>query len=247
MGLTGGLPWPLRPVAHRGLHDGRHLIENTASAFEAAIAAGYAIETDVQAAAGDEPVIFHDNMLERLTEGAGPVAALGAAALRGVPFRKTGDRIMRLPEFLELVGGRVPIFLEVKTAGNGAPGLERNVARQLAAYRGPLAVMSFDPATVAAMRHLAPGLPRGVVSMVHTAAEYPELSAFARFRLTHLLDFPRTRPNFLAYHVNDLPRAGVSLLRRLGLPVLTWTVRTQAQRQHASAHADAIIFEDLRP
>ena len=37
-----------RPIAHRGLHDGATAIENTASAFRAAIDGGYGIETDVQ-------------------------------------------------------------------------------------------------------------------------------------------------------------------------------------------------------
>jgi glycerophosphoryl diester phosphodiesterase len=248
MGWIGGLPWTLGPVAHRGLHDrARCIIENTASAFQAAMAAGYAIETDVQAAAGDEPVIYHDAVLERLTEGTGRLAALAPEALAAIAFRETADRIIRLGEFLEIVGGRVPIYLEIKTGGDGAAGLTRKVAAVLAGYRGPLAAMSFDPSTVVAMRHLAPALPRGIVSMRYTRAEYPELSAAARFRLTHLLDFRATQPNFVAYHVNDLPRPSVSLLQRLGLPVLAWTVRKEDQRRRAAAYADAIIFEELRP
>jgi glycerophosphoryl diester phosphodiesterase len=51
----------------------------------------------------------------------------------------------------------------------------------------------------------------------------------------------------VAYHVNDLPRPSVSLLQRLGLPVLAWTVRKEDQRRRAAAYADAIIFEELRP
>jgi glycerophosphoryl diester phosphodiesterase len=42
----------LRPTAHRGLHDAaKGIIENTAAAFEAAIAKGYGIECDVRPAA----------------------------------------------------------------------------------------------------------------------------------------------------------------------------------------------------
>ena len=241
------LPWPLGPVAHRGLHArARGVIENTASAFEAAIAAGYAIETDIQAAAGDEPVVFHDESLERLTHGTGPVAALTPGALKAVAFWETADRILGLAEFLELVGGRVPVFMEIKSHGRNAHALERNIGARLAAYQGPLAVMSFAPASVRAMRRFAPGRPRGLVSMRFTREEAPELSALARFSLTHLLDFPATRPDFLAYHVDDLPRLQVTALRRLGMPVLAWTVRTPEQRRRAAIYADAIIFEGLR-
>jgi glycerophosphoryl diester phosphodiesterase len=85
MGLFGKLPWGLGPVAHRGLHvASRGVIENTASAFEAAIAKNYAVECDVQAALGDEPVIFHDDGLERLTEGKGRLSLFSHDALRDV-------------------------------------------------------------------------------------------------------------------------------------------------------------------
>lgn len=242
------LPWRLGPVAHRGLHEvAAEVIENTASAFHAAIAAGFAIETDIQAAADDEPVIFHDAVLERLTRGTGAVAALTPAALKATPFRAGGDRILSLAEFLELVGGAVPVYLEVKTPGDGAPRLIRKITQALASYGGPAAVMSFDPRAVAAMRQLDPERPRGIVSMRFTKAEFPDLSSPARFRLTHMLDFPAARPTFLAYHVGDLPRPAVSALRRAGLPVLAWTVRSEAQRRRATDYADAMIFEMLRP
>ena len=248
MRIFSGLPWPLGPVAHRGLHDARHgIIENTASAFMAAIAAGYAIETDVQGAAGDEPVVFHDETLARLTHAGGSVAALTPDALKAVAFKESQDRILSLREFLDLVAGRVPVYVEIKTVGDNAPRLVQKVAAMLATYNGPLAMMSFDPRAVRAMRFLAPHLPRGLVSMRFTREEAPELSPLTRFRLTHMLDFPAARPNFLAYHVGDLPGLGVALLRRLGLPVLAWTVRNEDQRRQAMTYADAIIFEELRP
>jgi glycerophosphoryl diester phosphodiesterase len=69
--LTDGLGWlTARPIAHRGLHDKTTgIVENTLSAARAAIAGGYAIEVDVQPDADLEPVVFHDETLERLTEG----------------------------------------------------------------------------------------------------------------------------------------------------------------------------------
>jgi glycerophosphoryl diester phosphodiesterase len=243
------LPWPLGPVAHRGLHDAaRGVIENTASAFEAAMAAGYAIETDIQAAADDEPVIFHDETLERLTEGRGAVAALTCEALDAICFRETGDRIQRLAAFLEQVAGRVPVFLEIKSHGiRRTWEFERRIGLALAAYRGPLAVMSFDPGSIGAMQDVAPDRPRGLVSMRYTEADWPELSAAARSRLTQMLDLPSLKADFLAYHIDDLPCPRVAALREAGLPVLAWTVSTEDQKRRAAIYADAIIFEGLRP
>ena len=77
-----------RPVAHRGLHDAAAgIVENTPSAFAAAIAGDYAIECDIQISADGEAMVFHDQTLERLTEGSGRRrrhACRGAQA-RGVP------------------------------------------------------------------------------------------------------------------------------------------------------------------
>ena len=58
-----------RPIAHRGLHaKSKGIIENTESAFAAAIKGNYAIECDVQLAADGEAMVFHDDDLDRLTE-----------------------------------------------------------------------------------------------------------------------------------------------------------------------------------
>ena len=97
-----------RPVAHRGLHDAAAgVIENTPSAFAAAVAGNYAIECDIQLSADGEAMVFHDDTLERLTEGSGRARCPGAPALKRVAFRATADRMITLGELCELVAGRV--------------------------------------------------------------------------------------------------------------------------------------------
>ncbi len=62
-----------RPIAHRGYHDrAQRRIENTLPAAEAAIAHNFAIECDLQATADGRVVVFHDDVLDRLTEPTGP-------------------------------------------------------------------------------------------------------------------------------------------------------------------------------
>jgi glycerophosphoryl diester phosphodiesterase len=102
----------LRPIAHRGLHDIRRgVAENTGPAFEAAIRRGYGIECDVRPAAGGLPVVFHDETLDRLIDGRGPVANIGARHLKTLRHRVGGAPIMNLAEFLDLIGGRVPLLI----------------------------------------------------------------------------------------------------------------------------------------
>src|SRR6267154_3596852 len=87
-GSMSGLDWLMaRPVAHRGLHDaGAGVIENTPSAFAAAVAANYAIECDLQISADGEAMVHHDDALGRLTDGSGRLDEMTSAELRRVAF-----------------------------------------------------------------------------------------------------------------------------------------------------------------
>src|ERR1700754_98526 len=109
-----------RPVAHRGLHDAaRGIIENMPGAVKAAIAGNFAIEVDVQLTADGEAMVHHDDALGRLTEGSGALRSLTAAALKAVAFKDTAERMMSLGELVELVAGRTPLVIEVKSHFDG--------------------------------------------------------------------------------------------------------------------------------
>jgi glycerophosphoryl diester phosphodiesterase len=163
-----GLDWlTARPVAHRGLHDGLTAIENTTSAFQAAIDGGYAIETDVQITADGEAMVHHDFALGRLTLGSRQLAAMTAPGLKDVPFKATADRMMTLGELCEFVAGRVPLVVELKSRFDGNLKLVRRAAEVVKAYAGPAALMSFDPTPIAALREIAPDVPRGIVAERH--------------------------------------------------------------------------------
>jgi glycerophosphoryl diester phosphodiesterase len=239
-----------RPVAHRGLHDAAAgVIENTPSAFTAAIAANYAIECDLQLAADGEAMVFHDDTLERLTEGSGALATLPAAALKRVAFRGSADHMITLGELCELVAGRVTLVIEIKSHFDGDRRLIKRAADVLLTYRGPVALMSFDPGQMAALRALAPGLARGIVAESRYGHhEWDHLSARTKRALAYFTHALSTRPQFIAYSVKDLPATLPLMARRvLGLPLLTWTVRTLEDRERATRYADQIIFEGFRP
>jgi len=239
-----------RPVAHRGLHDATAgIIENTPSAVAAAIAGNYAIEVDLQISSDGEAMVYHDDALGRLTEGRGALAAMSAAAIKTVPFKATRDRIVTLGELCDLVGGRVPLVLELKSRFDGDLRVARRAVEVLAAYAGPAAAMSFDPALVTALRHLRPALPRGIVAERRLDTRNASMTAvWKNWRFAMLTHAPRSRPHFVAYNVTDLPALGPVLARRLfGCPLLTWTVRTPQQVERARRHADQMIFEGFRP
>jgi glycerophosphoryl diester phosphodiesterase len=239
-----------RPVAHRGLHDiSRGVVENMPGAVQAAVAGNFSIEVDIQLSADGEAMVHHDHALGRLTEATGPVVAKTAAELKAVRFRDTSERMMSLGDLCALVAGRVPLVIEVKSHFDGDRKLVARMAEVLGSYRGPAVGMSFDPDQVIALRELMPRLTRGIIAETsYDVADWPETTPAQRRGMLHLRHALRTRPHFVAYWVDELPAAAPWIARHIfGLPLLTWTVRTPAQRAKAARYADQMIFEDFRP
>jgi glycerophosphoryl diester phosphodiesterase len=247
---AAGLGWlTARPIAHRGLHDaGRGIIENTASAVLAAIAGGYGIEADLQVSADGEAMVYHDEALGRLTDGAGALRHHADAALRQISFKSTADRMMTLGGLIDLVAGRATLVLELKSRFDGDLRLAARTAAVLARYGGPVGVMSFDPAPIAHLRRVAPGVVCGIAAERHYRLPHWDfLGARKQRALAFLLHRWTTRPAFIAWRVDDIaafaPRAARVMF---GLPLLTWTVRSEQDRMMAAQYADQIIFEGFR-
>jgi glycerophosphoryl diester phosphodiesterase len=220
------------PFAHRGLH-GQGRVENSRAAFQAAIDAGHGIELDVQVSRDGEAMVYHDYQLDRLTGESGDVAGRTAAQLGAIRLSGTGESIPTLREVLQLVAGRVPVLIEVKAPDRGVARLCLAVFRALEGYRGPLGVMSFNPEVP---RWFAAHAPRVLRGLVVTEQGKKRL----RGRLERAFAFWRSGAQFLAYDIRDLPSR---FARKRGVPVFTWTVRSEADRARAALHADQIIYE----
>ena len=231
------------PVAHRGLHDAAAgAPENSLAAFQAAAAAGYAMECDLQLTADGVAMVFHDARLDRLTQASGALGAHSAKALKALRLLGTDESIPTLPELLARIDGRAPILIELKHDVSPVGPLEEAVWRELRRYRGPYAVQSFDPGSVAWFRDRAPEALRGQVS-----------GDWRRFRegdqpaLSNAWAALRARPQFLAWSVHRLPHWAPALARRFGLPLLSWTVRTPEDLARARSCGANPIFENVRP
>jgi len=235
------------PLAHRALHDvsqGRP--ENSRAAIRAAIAAGYGIEIDVQLSGDGAAMVFHDYHLERLTDVQGAVQLFNADQLRQTPLRGGDEGIPDLPEVLALVAGQVPLVIEIKDQdGEMGPNigpLERAVAFALEGYVGDVAVMSFNPHSVAMMQELAPHIPRGIVTSSYRTSEWP-LSSDTCDYLREIPDYDRVGASFISHQVDDLDRPRVAELKAAGAMICCWTVRSAEQEAQARKVADTVTFE----
>lgn len=243
-----------RPIAHRGLHDGnKAVIENSLAAAKAAMARNFAIECDVVLSRDDQVIVFHDFTLDRLTPGSGSVAEKTAAEIAALGFSGANGCPPTLEQFLATLEGQVPLVIELKSDFSGNTDLAVNTARIASQSGARVALKSFDPDMMAFLR--AQQTPLGIdhipLGMVAEArydhTDYAKLRPDQRTALEQFLHWDRTRPDFLSWHVGDLPHATPNLMRTaLNVPVMTWTVRTQEQKNTAMRWADQIVFEQTQ-
>lgn len=239
------------PLAHRGLHDatdGRP--ENSRAGTRAAIDAGYGIEIDVQLSADGAAMVFHDYALDRLTGAAGPVRQRSAKELGDIGLRGGDEGIPELPDILELVGGRVPILIEVKDQDGGmgpdVGPLETAVASAVRNYDGPVALMSYNPNSVALLGDLVGNLPRGLVTEGFEPAEW-HLPAATCDTLRGIPDYDRVGASFISHGKRDLGSPRVAELKAAGADVLCWTIRSPEEEARAREVARNITFEGYLP
>lgn len=232
------------PIAHRGLHrDGEGPPENSLGAFEAARDAGYPVELDVRLLRDGAAAVFHDDNLLRLTGVDTPLELEDSLSIQLRRLAGFGETIPLLGEALAVIGGKVGVLIEVKNFD--APGaLEAVVLSEIERYRGPCAVQSFNPFSMGWFRAKAPDVVRGHLSGGFDGINLDE-SLRDTLRSLELVDV--SAPAFVGYDIRHLPFDPVAGLRRRGMPVIGWTVRSPAELSAALEHCDNYIFKHIDP
>ena len=240
------------PIAHRTLHDikkGRP--ENSWEGLEAAIASGFAIEIDLQLSRDGIPVVFHDYELDRLTESSGPIADLDADELEKIVLIGGKRCIPRFDNFMEYVAGRVPVLVELKdqdgALGDKITALEGATCEVLRKYKGPVAVMSFNPNMIARCAMLAPEIPRGLVLDAFSETDWPKVSDTRRKELAAVTHYSNVGATFVSHSYSELHSEKITELKKSGALIFCWTIRSKAQSKQARRFVDSVTFEGYLP
>jgi glycerophosphoryl diester phosphodiesterase len=232
-------------IAHRGLWSPDGPPENSLGAFQAACAAGYGIELDVQLSADGEAMVFHDDDLERMTGAAGRIADYTAADLGQMRLNGSDERIPTLVEALVEVGHRAMVHVELKTPYGQVGPLEQRTHEVIMDHNGPVCVIGFNPYSHAWFAERFPRVLRGLDSYSYKRAAHIEEEQRTSFaRLEHV---SIARPHFLALGLDMLPSERVAGFRVEGLPIVAWTVRKPEQWEAIRDGCDNLIFEGFRP
>ncbi len=229
------------PIAHRGLHDGNHTIpENSLSAFAKAIKEKYPIELDIQIIKDGTVIVFHDTDLKRVCHSSKKTASLQKEELTTYTLFKTSQTIPTLQEVLNFVKGQVPLLIEFKTHSR-SKNLEKNTLLLLKEYQGDIALQSFNRSSVKWLSKQNHSYPVGQLAE-------PSLAVKPLNYIYNYLQLNKNmHPDFIAYDIDDLPNKRVSHFKEKGVPVLLWTVRSQAQMDSYTQIYDNIIFEGFAP
>ncbi|MBE6942680.1 MAG: glycerophosphodiester phosphodiesterase [Ruminococcaceae bacterium] len=232
--------------AHRGLH-GDRFPENSMGAFRQAVEAGYGMELDVHLMADGNLAVIHDSSLKRTVGVEKKIEELTAAELSAYKLQGTEETIPLFADVLKMVGGRVPLIVEIKTDGKNTAAVTEATCRMLAEYPGLYCVESFDPRAIAYVRKYFPDLVRGQLAH-NSLKEKSPVPLFLRFLLTYQLMNCWVVPDFIAYRYADRKTMSNFLCRKLWqIQGVSWTLTDMEQYETAINEDWIPIFEKFKP
>ncbi|MCX7968090.1 MAG: glycerophosphodiester phosphodiesterase family protein [Armatimonadetes bacterium] len=230
-------------IAHRGF-SGRYP-ENTLRSFSEALKLPVdAIELDVRRTKDGVLVVIHDETVDRTTNGKGKVRdltwseiqKLDAGSWKGSEF--AGERIPKLEEALELVGGQKVVFLEIKETDTTEQVVE--TLRRLNAFSW-VKIGSFQPQAIAMAKKLAPEISSSLIGSARVGANDETFTAFVEEAL-------RSGANSITVNYAGLTSERIRYCHQRCIFVGTWTVNdAEIAKRMIEMGVDAIAsdFPDI--
>jgi glycerophosphoryl diester phosphodiesterase len=212
-------------IAHRGAS--AFAPENTMAAFEKAVELGAdVLELDLHLTRDNELVVIHDDLLDRTTDGRGPVHEASLKDLKrldaGLWFGQgfVGQRIPTLAEVLDRFAGKVPLALEIKAGSTFFPGIEEKVVSILRSHSAieHSAVASFDHYALRRVKEVEPDLRTAALLVGRPVS----ISAIAG----------PGKADAMALEASLVTRTEVEACRAAGLQLVVWVVNEPARMRH---------------
>lgn len=215
------------------------IIEHSLGAVERAIASGHGVVLEVQRTFDNDAVVFGDATLDRLTELKGEVREYSSARLQAEKLKGSEEMVQSLSSLLLEIGGRTPVLIDARRPPKDPLPLCFAIRRALEGYGGPIGIIALDPRILRWFKQNSRRVARGFVATSGTQG----LPWWARNRLWRIWAAWRANPDFLAVDINLLPSPVAEQMRqRLKVPVLAWTVRSEADLATARQHANNYIY-----
>lgn len=229
-------------IAHKGLHDdGKTVPENTLAAIKMATEKGYPIEIDIHLTKDNRIVVIHDDSLSAMVGINKKVKALTYSEISKYYIKNSNEKIPLLEDVLEVVAGKVMLFIELKTYYKVGP-LEKELVKLLDKYDGQFAIQSFNPFSVRWFRKNKPEYIRGLLSCGFELNKY---NFIKRVILRNLWLLDLADPHFISYEISDLTDKKAKKIKEKKIKLIAWTVANKDMYEKAQKLCDGIIFEKL--
>ena len=240
-------PFEKTYVAHRGLYDpAKGIPENSLTAFRLAAEAGYGMEMDLQLTRDGKLVVFHDKTLERMCGTKVNLTDLTYEELQSYRLSGTEERIPLFDEVLEVVDGRTPLIVEIKSEGR-CFRTTRMACERLATYPGIYCMESFHPLCMWWVRRHYPKILRGQLSMNYFVEE-PKKPFYQKLVMTSMIFNVFSRPDFIAYKHSHREQFSYRLLRKFyRVENVAWTIQSQEELEQARKVFQVMIFDSFLP
>lgn len=235
----------VRAFAHRGLHSkALNIPENSLAAFKKACEHGYAIELDVHISKDGTPIVMHDGTVDRTTEGTGKLYLMTDAEISKLHLKGTDQKIPLLKDVLQLINGKVPLLIELKSDGSDRKTLCTECFKLLDNYDGDFIIESFDPRILRIVKKLRPNVARGQLSTGKGVS--PKI---LNFLLRHLLLNFISRPHFIAYDSRYIKKTiEPNICKKIfGCFVFVWTITKKSDFEEYMNKGMPCIFENFEP
>lgn len=240
-------PFEKQYIAHRGLHDiAQGIPENSLTAFRKAVENGYGVELDLQMTADGKLVVFHDGTLKRMCGVDRILTQLTYEELQEYRLLGTDERIPLFEEVLQVIDGKVPMIIEMKSEGRCFEATKK-MCKRMEDYKGVYCMESFHPFLVHWVRVHYPRMIRGQLSMDFFAEE-PDKPFYQKLVMTSLLANCLARPDFIAYKHDQKEQFSYKLCRKMfSVENVAWTIKSQEQMDEAGKTFRVMIFDSFVP
>lgn len=237
--------WYLKhPIAHRGLHSGTEIPENSLSSFQACIDKKLPIELDVHILTDGTALVFHDDSFERMTGYEREMYMASYDDVKSLRLIGSDEHIPTLEQVLTLVNGQVPLVIELKCLKHDGR-LEHQVNNLLQEYDGPYCIQSFNPYTLLWFKRYAPNVTRGLIS---GSLEKSSISLWQKVVLRSMLFAFMIKPHYIAFEWDKFWYPSFMFIRLFtNIPVIAWCIRNKNQQMIIKNKCENIIFEDFDP
>lgn len=225
--IISGLFLHTQVTAHRGFSYAAP--ENTMYAFEYALESGADyIELDVQLTADEKVVVFHDEKLDRVTNGTGKLHEYTYAELQelsaGCKFKKSDEfinaEIPLLSDVFETIGDKILYNIEIKDKGNTSLTTQKTV-ELIEKYRleNSCYITSFSYNVLKDVKKINPEIKTGLIANSTAVTSFSRLRSIDALSLNHIF-------------VNS---ATVNMAHQNGKRVFVWTVDNTSDMQNMIA------------